>query len=133
MRDTNLIFNSNATISANGPSAILDMGKWASKGVWVTLAHYGVVGGAPATAAELTAYLEYSDSATFAGQNAARGPDIVRGQNTAGFTRSVLCQSRRRYARIQYVVAGTTPSFTGIYAHVTSGPQRDDTAGVNTY
>lgn len=131
MRDTNLIFNSNATIATNTYSAIVSTGKWPVKGVWVEIIHTGVVGGAPATAAQLTANVEYSDSATFAG-NAEQGPDLVVQQNTTLFRRAKLCQSQRAYARIRYTVSGTTPSFTGIYAHVASGPQRDDGAGVNT-
>ena len=131
MRDDNLIFNSNTTISESTYSAILNTGKWPVKGVWVEIIHTGVVGGAPATGAQITANVEYSDSATFAG-NAVQGPDLVVQQNTAAFRRAKLCQSQLRYARVRYTVTGTSPSFTGIYAHVTSGPARDDGAGVNT-
>jgi len=133
MRDTNLIFNSNATVSTGTYSAILDIGKWAVKGVWVEILQddSGVVGGAPQTGAQITATMQYSDSATFAGQ-ADIGPQLVTAQNTAGFRVSKLCQSKRRYARVQYSTTGTSPCFTGIYAHITSGPQRDDAPGVNT-
>jgi len=133
MRDTNLIFNSNASVSTGSASAILDIGKWAVKGVWVEILQddSGVVGGAPQTAAQLTATMQYSDSATFAGQ-ASIGPQLVTAQNTAGFRMSRLCQSKRRYARISYTTTGTSPCFTGIYAHITSGANRDDGPGVNT-
>lgn len=131
MRDNSLIFTSNATISAGTYSSILDVGKWAKEGVWVEILHTGVVGGAPQTGAQLTATVEYSDSATFATVDDV-GPQLVRQQNTAGFRVGKLCQSKRRYARIQYSVFGTSPCFTGIYAHIASGPQRDDVSGVNS-
>lgn len=133
MRDTNLIFNDNASVSTGTYSKILDIGKWAVKGVWVEILQddSGVVGGAPATGSQITATMEYSDSATFAGIPSV-GPQLVNKQNAAGFRMSRLCQSKRRYARIQYTTTGTSPCFTGIYAHITSGPQRDDGPGVNT-
>lgn len=131
MRDTNLVFTSNATISAGTYSSILDVGEWSPKGVWVEIMHTGVVGGSPQAGAQLTATVEYSDSATFATVDDV-GPRLVDKQNAAGFRVAKLCQSKRRYARIQYTITGTSPCFTGIYAHIASGPQRDDVSGVNT-
>lgn len=128
MRDNTLKFNDNVTISASTKSAIVDLGKTGAKGVWVEIVHVGVIGG---TASQITAQIQYSDSATMAGEANEFGPDLVRKNSTTGFNRAVLCQTRRRYAQIVYTVTGTTPSFTGIYAHV-GGPQRDDPAGVNT-
>jgi hypothetical protein len=137
MWDSNLIFSNNKTISAsggehNGNSAILDLQKTPATGIWVKIAHTGVVGGAPQSAAQLSAKVQFSDSATFLG-TVEDGPDLVVNQNTAGFRVAKLCQSQRRYARVFYTMSGTTPSFTGIYAGVVSGPSRDDPAGVNTY
>jgi|SRR3990167_3554145 len=131
MLDSQLLFTSNGEVSAGTYSSILDIGKWAAKGVWVEIVHTGVVGGSPQTGAQLTATIEYSDSATFATVDDV-GPRLVGAQNTALFRVSKLCQSKRRYARLQYSVTGTSPCFTGIYAHITSGPQRDDVAGVNS-
>lgn len=131
MRDTNMVFSSNATISAGTYSSILDISRWAAKGMWVEI--MGTGSGA-ATAPELTATMQYSDSATFA-TTPELGPTLVKNQGaitTAGFRAAKLCQSKRRYARIQYSVFGTSPCFTGVYAHIATGPQRDDVSNVNT-
>lgn len=130
MRDTNLIFNSNATITANTQSAIMDTSKWPNGGAWVEISQVaGVVQG---TAPLLSAQVEYSDSASFAPPIEA-GPEIVAKQATAGFVAAKLCQSQRRYARVKYTVFGTSPTFTGIYAALVSGPQRDAGPGVNSF
>lgn len=128
IRDNKLVFNSNATIGASSYSAIVAWNRTADTGVWVEIVHTGAITG---TGPQLTAQLQYSDSATFAGI-ADLGPTIVIQNGTAGFKRAVLCQTRKAYARIAYTVTGTLPSFSGIYAHVVSGPQRDDVPGVNT-
>lgn len=132
MRDSNLYFTNNGTISASTYSSILDISRWPAKGVWVELAITG--GSGAATAPQLTATVQYSDSSTFA-TTPELGPTLCKEQGaitTAGFRAAKLCQSKRRYARIQYSVFGTSPCFTGVYAHVTTGPQRDDVGNVNT-
>ena len=132
MFDSNLLFTNNGTVSATVDSAILDLSKTGVLGAWVKLAHTGVVGGAPASGAQMTATLQFSDSATFAG-TPLNGPQLVVNQNTAGFRVSKLVQTEKRYARIRYTITGSSPSFTGVYAGVVSGPERDDVSGVNTY
>lgn len=132
MRDTNLVFTANGVISAGTYSAILDISRFAAKGMWIELAITG--GSGAATAPELTAQVQYSDSATFA-TTPELGPTLCKNQGaitTAGFRAAKLCQSKRRYARIQYSVFGTSPCYTGVYAHITTGPQRDDVSNVNT-
>lgn len=128
MRDNNLIFNSNATITANGLSAIVALNKAPDTGVWVEV----VANASSGTAQELSGQLLYSDSATFAG-NPDQGPSVVWKDNTAPpFRKAVLVQTRRAYARIAWTVGGTSPSFTGVYAHVESGAERNDAPGVNS-
>lgn len=128
MRDNNLIFNSNATITANGLSAIVTLNKSPDTGVWVEV----VANASSGTAQELSGQVLFSDSATFAG-NPDQGPSVVWKDNTAPpFRKAVLCQTRRAYARIAWTVGGTSPSFTGVYAHVESGPERNDVPGVNS-
>lgn len=126
--DNNLVFNSNIQLGASALSAIVAWNRTPDTGVWVEVSHTGTVTG---TGPELTAQIEYSDSATFAGISDL-GPTIIRQASTAGFKRAVLCQSRKAYARIRWTITGTSPSFTGLYASVVSGPQRDDVPGVNT-
>lgn len=130
MRDTNLIYSSNKTISGAGTySSILDDGGQRAHGVWVEFVLSGVVGGAPQSGSLLRATLEYSDSSTFA-SGIEKGPAV---DIDSTFTRrAVLSQSKRRYSRVQYSTFGSSPCFTGIYAHIASGPQVDDVAGVNT-
>lgn len=129
MRDTNLVFNSNATITANTQSNILDISKWPNGGAWVEVSQ--TAGGISGTAPQLSAQVEYSDSATFA-TGVESGPEIIAKATAANFVMAKLCQSQRRYARVKYTVFGTSPSFTGVYAGVVSGPQRDAAPGVNT-
>lgn len=128
MRDNNLIFNSNATITAAVSSAIVTVSKSPDTGFWVEV----VANASSGTAQELNAQVIYSDSATFAG-NPDQGPSVVwKDNSTPPFRKAVLCQTRRAYARILWTVGGTSPSFAGVYAHVDSGPERNDVPGVNT-
>jgi len=132
IRDNNLIFNSNATIGASSVSAIVSLQRTPDTGVWVEIVHTGSIFGNPASGSQMTAQVLYSDNSNFSGI-ADFGPSLVVQQGSAGFKRAVLCQTRKKYARIAYTLTGTTPSFTGIYAHVVSGPQRDDVPSTNTY
>jgi len=129
MRDTNLVYTSNKTISAGTYSGILDDGGQRAHGVFVEFVLTGLVGGSPQTGSLLRARLEYSDSATFA-SGIEKGAEV---DITSTFTRlAILSQSKRRYSRVQYSTFGSSPCFTGIYAHIVSGPQRDDVPGANT-
>src|SRR3990167_2983002 len=85
MRDNNLRFSDNATISAGTYSSILDISKWAGKGVWVELVITG--GSGAATAPQLTATVQYSDSATFATTDEL-GPTLVKEQTAITTARS---------------------------------------------
>lgn len=123
MRDANLQFSDAATITANGNSSILQVSKSGVKGFWVELVINGTVSGTTPT---LDAKIQYSDSPTFA-SGVEDGPAWPQ-QTVTGLRRALLCQTKRAYARINYVVSGTTPSFGGVSAHVVSGPQRDDNA-----
>ena len=121
MRDTNLLFSDNVTITANGASTVLDIQKWPAKGAWVKLHVTGAVTG---TSQTLDAQVQYCNTTngTF-----IDGPAFT--QVTATGARGArLCQSRLRYAKINYIVGGTSPSFAGVYAQVVAGPERDDSA-----
>lgn len=123
MFDSNLLFSNAVTLTATGNSTILDISKWPSGGAWVELAVVGTVSGTTPT---LDAKVQYSDSPTFA-SGISDGPDF--NQITVTDRRqALLCQSKKRYARIAYTVGGTTPSFGGVTAGIVSGPNRDDTA-----
>lgn len=125
MRDQNLRFNTNAQVIASTHSDIVDVGKSGALGLWVELA---CIGGSSGTAQELLARVQYSDSATFA-SGIEDGPDLVIQQGNPGFRVAKLCQSYRRYWRVQYALSGTSPSFTGLYAGIVTGPQRDNVSG----
>jgi hypothetical protein len=128
MRDNNLIFNSNATISGSASSAIVAINKAPDTGFWIEV----VANASSGTAQELNAQVIYSDSSSFAGV-ADFGPSVVwKDSSTPPFRKAVLCQTRKAYARILWTVGGTSPSFAGVYAHVDSGPERNDVPGVNT-
>lgn len=123
MRDTNLVFSENVTLTATGNSSIVDVGKSPVEGFWVQLAVTGTVSG---TSPTLVAKVQYSDASDFSSgvEDGPAWPTV----NATGYRRALLCQTKRRYARVNYTVGGTSPSFGGVYAHVASGPNRDDNA-----
>lgn len=125
MFDANLLFTNNLAISATGNSSILDISKWPAQGAWVELTVTGAITGTTPT---LDAKVQYSDSGTFA-SGISDGPDFNQIiPATANKRQALLCQSKKKFARIAYTVGGTTPVFNGVTAGVVSGPNRDDTA-----
>jgi hypothetical protein len=134
MRDTNLIFHDGTTFTstvtpasttrANG-SAVLDIGKSGEGGLWLQLANIAAITG---TSPTVDAKVQYSDSATFASgiENGPAFPQITNA-TAAGYRRSILCQSKRRYWRV-LLTAGGTITATNIEAYIVSGPDRDDNA-----
>lgn len=122
--DNNLLFSNNGTLTATGNSSIVDVGKWPADGAWVELVVTGAVSGTTPT---LDAQIRYSDASDFSSgvENGPTWPQVT----ATGFTRALLCQSKRRYARITYTVGGTTPSFGGVTAGIVSGPQNTDVSG----
>lgn len=125
MLDSNLIFTDDLTLNADGQSSILDLGKTGVDGVWVALISKTLATG---TSPTLDAKIQYSDSATFA-SGVEDGPafEQLTDANTP-YRRHLLVQTKRRYARFDYVITGTTPVFANMTTAVVSGPQRDDTA-----
>lgn len=135
MRDTNLIFHDGTNFTAtvtpvsttrSGGSAVLDMGKSGVKGFWVQAILAVAIVGAAGT---IDAKVQYSDSATFASgiEDGPAFPQLNNTSTTVPYRRSLLCQTKRRYARVLLTKGGTLTTET-LYVHVVSGPQRDDNA-----
>lgn len=136
MRDNNLIFhdgtNFTATVTPNsttrsGGSAVLDVGKSGINGLNVELClTVAIVGSGSPT---IDAKVQYSDSATFASgvEDGPAWPQLT-GSTVAGYRRTLLCQSKRRYWRVLLTKGGTTLTSETLLAHVVSGGQRDDYA-----
>lgn len=134
MRDDNLIFHDGTTFTStvtpasttrtNG-SAVLDVGKSGAAGLWVQLANIAAVTG---TSPTVDAKVQYSDSATFA-SGVEDGPSFpqITDATAAGYRRSILCQSKRRYWRVLLTEGGTTTA-TNMQISIVSGPDRDDNA-----
>lgn len=127
MRDANLIFNDGSTstvgtgggaCTTSGQSPVVDLGKSGVNGFWAELVVKTITG----TTGTLDAKVQYCDTTngTF-----IDGPDFSQVTTSTG-RQSRLCQTDFRYARMSYTAGGTSPNFR-VYAHVASGPQRDDT------
>lgn len=125
MLDANILMANSANISANGNSAIFDIGPSGHDGAWFELATVGAVTGTTPT---LTVTVQVSDSPTFAsGVRTVGVMAIGTGVfNAQGQKDCILCQFEERYVRFNYVVTGTTPVFNGCIGGQCSGPQRDD-------
>ena len=130
MRDTNLIFHDGTTFTAtitptsttrSGGSAVLDLGKTAENGVWIQLCNIAAITGSGSPTVD--AKIQFSDSATFASgiEDGPAFPQITT-STAAGYTRELLAQSKRRYARVLLTKGGTTLSTTSMQIHVVSGP-----------
>lgn len=136
MRDANQIFHDGTNFTAtvtpvsttrSGGSAVIDIGKSGECGLWVELTlPVAIVGSGSPT---VDAKVQYSDSATFA-SGVEDGPAFpqLTGSTAAGYRRSLLCQSKRRYWRVLLTKGGTTLTSLTLNAHTVSGPQRDDLA-----
>ncbi len=113
-----------STTRASG-SAVLDVGKSGTEGLWVQLS---LVTKPTGTSPTIDAKIQYSDSATFA-SGVEDGPAFpqVTGSSVNGTTRALLCQSKRRYWRCLLTVGGTLTAVT-LYVDAVSGPQRSDAA-----
>lgn len=130
MRDTNLIFhdgtNFTATVTPNsttrsGGSAVLDVGKSGEHGIPVQLVLPSVIIGSGSPT--IDAKMQYSDSATFA-SGVEDGPAFpqIDTNTPAGYQRTLLCQSKRRYWRLLLTKGGTTLTTSGgLQAHISSG------------
>lgn len=136
MRDNNLIFHDGTNFTAtvtpasttrSGGSAVLDMGKSGINGVWVQASLLAAIVGAGSPTVD--AKVQYSDSPTFASvvEDGPAFPQITEAV-AAGWRRSILCQSKRRYWRVLLTKGGTTLTSITLHVHVTSGPDRDDNA-----
>ena len=136
MRDTNLIFHDGtnftgtvtpASTTRSGGSAVLEVGKSGVNGLHVELCLTALVVGAGAPT--IDAKVQYSDSATFASgvEDGPAWPQLTT-SIAAGYRRTLLCQSKRRYWRVLLTKGGTTLTSETLLAHVVSGGQRDDYA-----
>jgi len=136
MRDTNLIFHDGTNFTAtvtpvsttrSGGSAVLDVGKSGINGLWVQISLYVIIVGSGSPTIDVK--IQYSDSATFA-SGIEDGPAFpqLAATTPAGFRRTLLCQSKRRYWRALLTKGGTTLTSEDLRVHVVSGPDRDDTA-----
>jgi len=136
MRDTNLNFHDGTNFTAtvtptsttrSGGSAVLDVGKSGVKGLWVELVLTAAIVGSGSPTIDVK--IQYSDSATFA-SGIEDGPAFpqLTGSTAAGYRRSLLCQSKRRYWRALLTKGGTTLTSETLYVDIVTGPQRDDNA-----
>lgn len=120
MHDSNLLFSNNQEVTGTGRSTtVLDISTFPVSGAWIEVAYTAAAGTAP----EIQAQVLYSDEA-LAGDTEA-GPVTRKMTATGGDRAFVLAHSRRRYAVINYTVAGTDPTFSNVTAGVVSGPQRE--------
>jgi hypothetical protein len=124
MHDANLLFSDNQQITTNNTrsSTILDISTWPIGGLWVEIAYTAATGTAP----ELRAEVLFSDEALVG--DAEQGPRTSTMNATGGARVFVNAHSRRRYAVINYLVAGTSPVFSNVTAGVVTGPQRESAA-----
>lgn len=136
MRDANQIFHDGTNFTASvtptsttrsGGSAVIDMGKSGLNGIWIQAALAAAVVGSGSPT--IDAKVQYSDSATFASgvEDGPAWPQFTT-STAAGYRRSLLCQSKRRYWRVLLTKGGTTLTSETLYIHTVSGPARDDSA-----
>ncbi len=136
MRDADLIFHDGTNFTAtvtpvsttrSGGSAVLDVGKSGWNGLYVQLVLKTAIVGAGSPT--IDAKVQYSDSSTFA-SGIEDGPAFpqLTDASPAGYRRTLLCQSKRRYWRVLLTKGGTTLTSEELLAHIVSGPNRDDLA-----
>lgn len=117
MLDANGIFTNGVAITANGNSSAVNQKKTGADGVPVQVVVTAVSGTSPTLAVKVQ---ESDDNSTY--NDVVVFPSITA---TGRYHR--LVQSKKAYLRLNYVVGGTSPSFT-VTAGIASGAQRDQTA-----
>lgn len=132
MLDANQLFSNGQNLSGAGATAstnILDLGKTPADGIEVQL----TVPTAPTgTTPTLDAVLQFSSSATFA-SDVVNGPAIAQLSGTAAaqvgrYYFNGKGKNKRRYARVNYTLGGTTPAYSGVICGIVPAGARDTVA-----
>lgn len=120
MFDSNLLFSSAQVVTADAFSTnALDLAKTPAGGDWLEVAVTAVSGTSPTL--DITCYGKATDASWATTDNEI---GILGTQITAVGRYFFKIQSDLRYAKVNYDVGGTTPSFT-VTCGIVSGPQQD--------